>query len=296
MTKNKKTIIQRLSLIKYLYTLGLNQSYNSELLSGISILFFHDSIELFLQISAEEIGVKKEGKSFMGCWKLFEDNGKKLSYEENMDKLNRARVSLKHHGLLPSRQDIENFRISVSAFLEESYKLIFNIEFKCISLIDYIGFENTKKYLKIAEKKFGEGDLENTDINLSLSFEYLLKDYEGKIKVKEYESPFSVGESMDFHNAFFMGINDRKLAEFVDDVSKSIKAMQNPLKILSFGLDYRKYIKYDSIVKAAIVFVMSGEHVVYAGKNVNINPGEFEYCRDFIIESALKLQETNYEK
>lgn len=45
-----QVIVKRLALIRYLYTVGVEQSYRPEPLCSASILTFHDSIELFFTI------------------------------------------------------------------------------------------------------------------------------------------------------------------------------------------------------------------------------------------------------
>lgn len=288
--KDKKTTIQRLSLIKYLYSLGINLCSKSEPLSGLSILFFHDSIELFLQLSAEKIGAAKSDINFMSYWKLFEDKDKQIPYKENMKKLNRARGSLKHHGLLPSKQDIDYFRVSASDFIEESTKLIFNINFNNISIIDYIDFEKTKKYLKLSEEKFEKGEKKKAEENLSLSFYYLLQDYE-ELKRSEFNySPFSFGQSMNFFDIHGIDNFSKQLHDCIDSLSKSVEEIQNALRIISFGLDYIKYIKFDSKIPR-VRFMLAGNHTFYFRNEKEISFEDFEFCRDFIIESAFKFQE-----
>lgn len=57
--------MRRLALIRYLYNNGVQQSREPEPLGLVSILTFHDSIELFLQLAAERLNVSKPGLSFM---------------------------------------------------------------------------------------------------------------------------------------------------------------------------------------------------------------------------------------
>jgi len=52
MTLNQ-VILKRLSFIKYLYQLAIDQSNQPSPQNSASILTFHDAIELFLQLSAE---------------------------------------------------------------------------------------------------------------------------------------------------------------------------------------------------------------------------------------------------
>ncbi|HBX87013.1 MAG TPA: hypothetical protein DEG09_00170 [Marinilabiliaceae bacterium] len=95
--------MQRLAFIKYLYTVAVEQSKQPEPLSSSSILSFHNSIELFLQLASEYLDVGSKSPGFMDYWELLEpkltEGG--LTQKESMRRLNKARVALKHHGTLP---------------------------------------------------------------------------------------------------------------------------------------------------------------------------------------------------
>ena len=47
--------IQRLALIRYLYNSAVEESRKPEPIGSTSILMFHDSIELFLQLASEHL-------------------------------------------------------------------------------------------------------------------------------------------------------------------------------------------------------------------------------------------------
>jgi hypothetical protein len=298
MSKETATV-QRLSLIKYLYTLGINQSYKSDPMGGLAILNFHDCVELFLQLSAEKVGVTRtRDRNFMEYWDLISGKGYQLSLKEAMSKLNDSRAGLKHGGVVPSRINIESFRVTTTEFLQESCKLIFNIEFREISLVDFIIFKNTKNHLRMAIENYGKSNVKETLINLAVAFEYSLREFEKYFKDKNaefYGSPFYFGKSMDPHSSFWMGLGGGdRLSDFIDDTSNSIKNIQDALKILSLGIDYKKYLKF--IHKMPFVrFTASGNPTAdIRDDKAKLTESEFEFYKDFIIESALKLQEFDY--
>ena len=57
--------MQRLALIRYLYTVGVRQSEQPEPAGAMSILIFHDSIELLLQLASEHLDVSTKNASFL---------------------------------------------------------------------------------------------------------------------------------------------------------------------------------------------------------------------------------------
>lgn len=60
-----QTILERLSFIKYLYELGIEQSQKPEPMCYPALLTFHDAIELFLDLIAEKFGIKTTDLHFM---------------------------------------------------------------------------------------------------------------------------------------------------------------------------------------------------------------------------------------
>jgi len=293
------TYLQRLSFIKYLFSIGLYQSNQPEPLYGASILSFHDSVELFLQLSLEKLNISKTTQNFMDYWDIIDKELKNtiLSQKEGMRRLNKARVDLKHYGIIPSKLDIESFRVTTSAFSNENCPIIFGINFDDISLIDTIKFERPKNLLKQAKENFENGLIDKSLESLALSFEYLISDYEESKKDELNRSPFFFGEPMTNLKSFYLGgiINeDRKIKEFVDKVSKSIEEIQKAIKILSFGIDYKKYAKFQSIVPY-VVFSINNEPIFYVREGMTLSKEDLEFCINFMVESALKLQEFDFE-
>lgn len=87
---DKDVIIKRLAFIKYLYRVAVEQSQKSEPLCAASVLFFHDAVELFLQLASEHLDIGKEGLKFMEYWDLISKKlGIELSQKESMRRLNR---------------------------------------------------------------------------------------------------------------------------------------------------------------------------------------------------------------
>jgi len=293
------TYLQRLSFIKYLFSIGLYQSNQPEPLYGASILSFHDSVELFLQLSLEKLNISKTTQNFMDYWDIIDKELKNtiLSQKEGMKRLNKARVDLKHYGIIPSKLDIESFRVTASAFFNENCPIIFGVNFDDISLIDIIKFERPKDLLKQAKEDFEKELIDKSLENLTLSFEYLILDYEESKKDDFNRSPFFFGESMTYLKSVYLGgiiKEDGKIRDFVDKVAKSIEEIQKAIKILSFGIDYKKYVKYKSIVPS-VVFSINTDPIFYSREGMTLSKEDLEFCVNFIIESALKMQEFDFE-
>src|SRR5437588_6759508 len=107
-----QTTMQRLGLIRYLYEAAMEESRRPEPFGLISILKFHDSVELFLDLACDKFGIPtNRTQHFRDYWIEIEKHlqNKALSEKRSMERLNNARVSFKHHGNLPHASSIEKF-------------------------------------------------------------------------------------------------------------------------------------------------------------------------------------------
>ncbi len=285
MTLNQTTL-SRLSLIKYLFEIGLKQSRLSSPQNSISLLMFHDSIELFLQLCIEFLNVSKSGIGFMTYFKVInqELKGNELSQKSAMNKLNRARVNLKHYGMLSKKSDIETFRVNAKDFFEDNTKLIFYINFSEISMIELVQNNKVRKILKNALNFSKKEQYKEALEHISIGFNILLADYDHMIfDFEDLNEDDFEGEEIDFSKG-------------ITKLNEILEKMQFTLKLSSLNIDNTNYIKFHHLTPA-----------LYSGKNIYgkysahwsfVNQKEFNqeqvnFCLDFIIDCALKLQEYN---
>jgi len=209
---------------------------------------------------------------------------KKLSQKASMKRLNKARVNLKHNGILLNKSDIEAFRVNVKDFFEENTKLVFNINFSEISMIELIQNSEVRKILKDAQDFWTSKHYKEALERIGIAFNILISDYDHMIFDFEdlNESDFK-GEEID-------------LSEGIKELNKILGKIQLTLKLLSLKIDSTKYTKFHYLTPA-----------LYPGKDIYgkystywsfVNQKEFNqeqvnFCLDFIIDCALKLQEYN---
>ena len=116
MIMNEQTA-KRLAVIRHLYEEGKRMSFAGEPMNGLCLLPFHDSVEMFMKLCADERDIIiPKNTSFMECFNKIPD----LQDRTQMDSLNSRRVSLKHHGQLPSSLDVEMTRVNVIDFFEHN--------------------------------------------------------------------------------------------------------------------------------------------------------------------------------
>jgi hypothetical protein len=193
MSRPDKSTIERLSFIKFLYGLGVEQSKAAEPMNAASLLTLHDSVELFLQLASECLDIGKKGMNFLEYWDVLSrklpDEG--LTQREAMRRLNHARVALKHHGTRPSRSDVEAFRVTATTFFAENTHRVFGVPFESISLIDLVAYEVVRTTLEQAQQQISEGRFKDALSSCRLAFHLLLDQYEGTIRDHFGLSPFS---------------------------------------------------------------------------------------------------------
>ena len=298
-----ESTMYRLALIKYWYSCGDEQTRQAEPLCGMSLLALHDSAELFLQLAAEQLGVSKDSKSFMEYWDILSRKMQpnELSHKMQMEKLNKARVSLKHYGILPSKNDIEHIRTSITDFFETNTPLIFNISFNNINMTSMVRNEPAKTYLESAQSNMGVGEYSIAITETAVAFAYLIRDYEEN-KIIPGNTAFSLGKNLSAYSATNLGLSDmRRIGKCVDDVLDSIATLRDAVKILCLGIDYRRYFKF-RLLTPDIELPYLGQHFsldFYAGRNEDRRgapptPEECKFCFDFVIEAAINLQSFNY--
>jgi hypothetical protein len=295
------TTVTRLAFIRYLYQTGLTQSRAPSPLSCASLLTMHDAVELFLQLASEHLNVGTSNQAFMDYWDVLNAKltPKVLEQKESMRRLNKARVALKHHGTFPSDLDIEAFHLSTTSFFRDNTLLVFGIALDNISLIEFVNPNSSRQRLKDAQDQIQNGDTLAALDNVAVAFSEMIADYEDRKRSQYHTSPFFFGQRMTFFNSFFMGLSrspsDRKLAEFVDTVKESIESMQNAIKMLALGVDYRKYSRF-KMLTPHLTRVVSGDWAIQRRLADEHKPPQEDanFCIDFVIESAIALAEFDY--
>jgi hypothetical protein len=299
-----QTTVKRLAFIKYLYQTAISQSSAPAPLNCASLLTMHDAVELFLQLASEHLNAGAGQPAFMDYWDILNKRlaPKELEQKESMRRLNKARVALKHHGTFPSDLDIESFRANTISFFQDNTPLIFAITLDAVSLIEFVNPDLSRQKLKEAQDQIQKGDTLVALDNIALAFAGMIADYEDRKRGKFHTSPFYFGRNMTFLSSFSMGFGggslsrpERELGKFIDNVKESLKAMQDAIKMLALGIDYRKYSKF-KMLTPYLARVMSGDWVIDRRFKDDEKPSQDDarFCLDFVIESALALAEFDY--
>lgn len=306
------TEARRLAFVRYLYQLGERQSREAEPIGATSLLIFHDAVELFLQLASEKVNAGKREPSFIEYWDLIRQElpgEAALSQKEAMRRLNKSRVALKHHGTLPSRLALEEFRASVTAFFEDNTPTVFGVEFSDISMIEFVEPEEARRRLETAQHHLAQGNLLKGSSEAAIAFNAMLDDYEDRKRDRFHRSPFLFSQEMRGLDSFFMrlatgsasrGGGDQltqRLAEFINKTKASLDSMGNALKVMALGIDYRRYSRFRMLAGTA-TRMAGGSYRTYRPQDSlgedSLTPEDVRFCIDFVIEAAITLQEFDY--
>ena len=63
---------------------------------------------------------------------------------------------------------------------------------------------------------------------------------------------------------------------------------------MSFGIDYKKYVKF-KLLTPVVLKTAAGNQVTHTMGKKKWNKENCQYCIDFVLESALKLQEFDFD-
>ncbi|SBV92947.1 conserved hypothetical protein [uncultured Dysgonomonas sp.] len=289
---SSEIIIRRLALIKYLYKIGEQQSRQVETIAGFSILSFHDCIEMFLLLVAEHNNVKSDSLSFMGFWDKFPN----LTLKESMRAVKDRRVSAKHKGQFPSKSDIDISRISITDFLEQNSKIQFGVEFKDVSLLDLVVYDEVRKYLEQAQKSVDNKRFEESLLNSKVAFEELLYFYESNKKDDWYKNVLDIGETVNNKYEYLVGRN-RNETEWFENITKTTNRIREILKITALGIDFKRYSLFQFLTPEIYKDMNGDYHALRlpSEKGRKIDERSSQLCIDFVLDCSIKLQKFDFD-
>lgn len=266
------------------------------------IIEFHDTVELFLILTAEYLDIPVSSLrdiGFMKYWNLInpilQKKGKDgLTQRISMEKLNEARVAFKHHGTAPSADTIDTVKVNVGNFLEENTALVFEIQFSEISLVDMIEFKKAKSNLNEARQFLVNGKKEEAVDRIALAFHQLIDDYIDRKRDWYGRSIFDFGSFIGFSSTEEL-LSDVETA--FDEVEDALDKLEEPTRIIALGLDYRKYVRFNILTARNILRTDEGYEIKRIDRRLEgeLTNEDIQFCIDFVIECAIILKEFDFE-
>jgi hypothetical protein len=314
MTTVDPSIVRRLMFIRLIYQQGVSQAQQPEPLSMTSVLSFHDSVELFLVLAAEHLGAQVPAHTqFMDYWPRLAPlspsnkngipNGVTLSEKTAMDRLNRLRNGFKHAGTLPGVHAVEQARVEVEAFFADNTPLVFGpeVDFAGLDMTDVVIQAEVRGKLRAAGASAGQGDYKKGLGELAEAFALLLDDYMRRKRVDHRRSVYDFGppvgaieSTLPFAEQHLREVLGREFADHYTRLTDAAYEMQRNMQVIALGLDYRRYARF-VLVTPEVTRHGQGPWQVYAPEWLPYTSEDYEFCREFVISSALRLAEIDFD-
>jgi len=303
--------IERLVFVKYLLSQAKQQKEMERPLSSSAVLTIHDSIENFLQLCFEQVTgkAKTSSKNILDTYseeinKVLKEQEKPQINKAFIKRINDLRNQLKHATIFTDHRQIPNLYTETEIFLYDFTKLIFEIPFEDISLIELISEDVIKEFLLDAQEQIHNNDMQQAMWSIGKAF-YELENSLTKVEGKYGENILSPHHEVDYlikYMAQFGGSEpDNLLRENLEEIAKDINRLQEEIQnlktVLSLSVDLKEYMYFK-------------QHLPYVSKIIKGDTGKTEfwipdeerenkikykveivkYCFNFVTELALKKE------
>ncbi|WP_316744069.1 hypothetical protein [Streptomyces sp. MK7] len=299
--------VQRLAFIRFLHEQGVAQSRQPQPLAATSVLSFHDAVELFLVLAGEHLQVSLPTQiQFAQYWDKLAPNlppNTQLPSKKAMERMNKLRVSLKHHGAVPSPTDIEQVRADVLTFFTDATPLVFGGDFSRIDMLDLVNRQQTVRFLQYAQTCVDSGDLLQAMAGLAIAFTELIEHYTESRQLS-YRPPFRFGGKFrDYRDEGSKISGDRdvrkanlsRFAGLVKDMSKQVatltkatKDMRRAMQVMALGIDYTRYVQFETVTPAILRYIGERTDFIIEEGHKALTVDDYHFGRLFVIESALQ--------
>lgn len=276
---------KRLAVVRHLYQQGVTLSHNGEPTNGLSVLPFHDSVEMFMKICADVQNVRIDRKTdFMDYFEKIPN----MKCKAQMDKLNNQRVGLKHHGTIPSTLDVDISRTNVAEFYQLNCPAFFGVALEDVSLEVLISYTVVRKYLAKYHENMNMGEYADAQAQCQMAFKELLIAYH-----QQYDRSVDL-QDMPAQNASWLSSPhlEDKTDRYLQKVKEDLLNINEAISIMNLDLNYYKYSEFKAQGPRVFKWTEDGEYSVDLFRKSKYTKVTAETCYSFVLDSVLKLQHT----
>lgn len=312
-----ENVAKRLAFIRYLYDEAVRQPEKAEPMCSASVLGFHDAAELFLVLACEHKDVGKKNMPFMAYWeelgrKLPEDS---LTQKKAMSRLNESRVGLKHHGNMPARSAIQEYRSIATLFFEENTPTVFGVDFGGISMVYLVRHPDIRAKLEDAEDLHEQHELGSAVGQLALAFDRMVGHYHRRNPLlsglkwpRLYPNPRGYkleGRSGSFKSRTGENAKDeyaRKkigdILEQTDALKRAVAPMQDAMVAVALDIDYKRFRRFLALTPEVKMMNKADDPraepvptpIYHYESQWTADEDSYRFCFDFVIEAVLRAQ------
>jgi len=304
-----ESVINKIQMAKLFYELASDCYRIIENIErvGAGIILLQDSVELFLIAICEHVNVEnRENLKFHEYFKEIKKKvpGKIIPFKDDMLKLNKQRVSVKHYGIRPYIDDCKTFRKNVYLFFKETSKSHLNIDFDSISLANLLSEKKLKTIMKQAEVDLKELNYRECQIGCRKalylvfeqqfdirSFEKYEEDVQSKNDLKKTLSkPKSKAPEYAKNKQYIKGMVNQPTDFIVIDYNEMWR------ELLSNGIDLVSFSNVRMLTPEVYLFEKEKEWAIKEdAKGIIYNQENAEYCFRKTVEILL-IEQKNSER
>lgn len=285
-------VVRRLAFIKGLYDRARRQSEERGPLSVAAILTFHDVVELWLYLASEFLDANLgKRQDLMQYWEaLGEKQGQQLPGKQSMKRLNEARVTLKHFGIMPSAADVHDLREATASFLQEATSLVFRLSFSEVSLVDLVADPQIAGFLREATDALDKGTVPPAVDALAKAF-YCLREYLSDTFVRVPGRPPLWVRRVSPPRTRSAIRSDDDLRRFEEYAEANLNELRDRVSMLELGVDMTAFRRFSTFVPA-VMRTGDGKLHVQRGQGspaFQATDDEARDCFDFLLDTAVRL-------
>lgn len=271
----------------------------------MAILCLQDAAEMFLRVLAEhvhaQIGSMEKFDALLDKIDRELELGvpaRHLPYRSALIRMNKARVTFKHDGQLPVRQEVEQFARDLESFFAQVSRDHLDLDFASVSLAGLVIHQRTKNHLQSAERALDLGEyraaiheagraLKIFEVYMDrpsyprLSWRSLMSSGAGK-----RPSPGQPDPLRDLHQLNLLAGN------YFERLEAELSDHERQLKLLAWGINlaqYRRFLRLTPrvMMTMARTLILQGN----IGEVPDEGPEAARFCVGFALEAVLSMQE-----
>jgi hypothetical protein len=216
-----------------------------------------------------------------------------------MQRLNAARIGLKHQGILPAQVELEGFRAAVTNFLYDSTPLLFGIDFDKISQVNLVSDTAAREKLKEGYAALEAIDHHNALGSAAVAFILVKRAHNQKLAdAFPPHKPTSLS-AWASGNTFRPSISravgrtlgdevGRTLRQIAESSDRTVEILSEAIEMIGYGLDLRDYRLYVSHIPVVHQFV-GGKMEVEWMQQPTQDSAIVGRCLDFVVQAAARL-------
>jgi hypothetical protein len=159
-----------------------------------------------------------------------------------------------------------------------------------------------KASLEEAQRLMSAANSEEAIGKIALAFQQLMDDYHNRAAQVFGQSPLDFHKPLRYESKWKgpplppPSLSDFPLLGLALDLTASVQQLQTAVTVMSLGLDFRRFARFVSLTPQAWKDPLTEEYkVTHRNTGYKLVPEDCRFCYDFVIESALRLQEFDFD-